>query len=213
MWGSEDSDLYTDLFGSWHRCCLCCREEIVGEDGLCRSCREKMRLCINPTPPPPLDGFIGGLLYDHVVIPTFYRFKNRDQVYLAQFFAQYMYIPPEWRGELLVPVPLHPLRHAIRTYNQSHELALYLSSAYGIPVCAPLLKKVRPTPQQKWLSGDEREKNLRRAFKAAPEAAGRRIILVDDICTSGATLSACARVLKKAGAAKVFAVTAACVMR
>ena len=110
-----------------------------------------------------------------------------------------------------MPVPLHPLKALSRGYNQSRELALYLSSAYGLPVCPALLKKTRLTRAQKGLSAEERQKNLENAFMAAPEAAGRRIILVDDVCTTGATLCVCAAALKKAGAARVYAAAAACV--
>lgn len=213
MFEKEKFQLHTFLFGGLHRCCLCEREGIVGADGLCSQCRNKLRLCISPSPPPSLDGLTAGLQYDEKTASAIYRFKAREQLYLGGFFAQYMSIPSEWQGEMLVPVPLHPLREFTRGFNQSRELALYLSSAYGIPVCAPLLKKIRITADQKWLGGQERKKNLHRSFKAAPEAAGRRIILVDDVVTTGATLSACAQALKKAGAVKVYAVTAACVMR
>lgn len=209
----EKFQLHTFLFGGLHRCCLCDQEAALGAEGLCDECRKKLKLCIAPAPPPPLDGLTAGLLYNEDTSSAFYRFKAKEQLYLGGFFAQYMSIPPEWQGEMLVPVPLHPWREFTRGYNQSHELALYLSSAYGIPVCAPLLKKVRFTRDQKKLNAEERKKNLRRSFKAAPEAAGRRIILVDDVTTTGSTLSACAQALKKAGAVKVYAVTAACVMR
>lgn len=213
MLEGQKFQLHTFLFGGLHRCCLCEKEATLGAEGLCDECRKKLRLCIAPTPPPPLDGLASGIQYNRDTASAFYRFKAKEQQYLGGFFAQYMSIPPEWQGEMLVPVPLHPWREFTRGYNQSHELALYLSSAYGIPVCAPLLKKVRFTQDQKRLNAEERKKNLRRSFKAAPEAAGRRIILVDDVITTGSTLSACAQALKKAGAVKVYAVTAACVMR
>lgn len=213
MLEGEKFQLHTFLFGGLHRCCLCERESVIGAEGLCDVCREKLRLCIAPTPPPSLDGLTAGIQYNRHTATAFYRFKAKEQRYLGSFFAQYMSIPSQWQGEMLVPVPLHPLREITRGFNQSYELALYLSSAYGIPVCAPLLKKVRITLDQKNLSIEKRTRNLRRSFKAAPEAAGRRIILVDDVVTTGSTLSACAQALKKAGAVKVYAVTAACVMR
>lgn len=209
----EKFSLHTLLFGGLHRCCLCDEENALGEDGLCDDCRKKLRLCIAPAPPPPLDGLTAGIMYNEDTSSVFYRFKAKEKLYLGGFLAQFMSIPPEWQGEMLVPVPLHPWRQYTRGYNQSHELALYLSSAYGIPVCAPLLTKVRRTSDQKKLNAKERAKNLHKAFQAAPEAAGRRIILVDDVTTTGATLSACAQALKKAGAIKVYAATAACVMR
>lgn len=211
--GRKADILYETLFGGMHSCCLCTEEAFIGEDGLCDSCRSQVKLCISPANIEGLDGFYAGLLYTDNISSAIYRYKKREHYYLGSFFAQYMHIPASWHGELLVPVPLHWTTKLLRHFNQSHDLSLYLSSEYGLPVCAPLLKKIKRTRQQKELNAKERSKNLRKAFLAAPEVKGRSIILVDDVCTTGATLSACAKALRKAGAVRVYAITATAVMR
>jgi len=118
----------------------------------------------------------------------------------------------EW---LLVPVPLHPSREADREYNQSWELCQRLSRLTGIPA-AKALVRTRETEQQAGLSREERLKNLRGAFavrksgvwRPRPGLQGRRILLVDDVFTTGATTSECARVLRREGGAeKVVVIT------
>lgn len=107
--------------------------------------------------------------------------------------------------DLLVPVPLHPRKLAEREFNQAERLANALGRAANIPVNASLVHRVEPTRTQTRLSRSERAANVRRAFAPAPGAAcaARRIVLIDDVLTTGATTSACARVLLDAGAAEV----------
>ena len=114
---------------------------------------------------------------------------------------------------MLLPVPLHWWRQYQRTYNQSYLLAEYVSSRYRIPICSELLTRVRPTPQQKLLNEKDRRRNLKGAFRAAPECKGRSLVLIDDVVTTGSTLSECARTLKKAGAYRVYAACVACTNR
>ena len=117
---------------------------------------------------------------------------------------------------LLVPVPLHPSREADREYNQSWELCLRLSRLTGIPAAKALLR-TRATDSQASLDREERLKNLRGAFAVAKtrfwepkiDLQGRRILLVDDVFTTGATTNECARVLRREGGAeKVVVITA-----
>ena len=89
----------------------------------------------------------------------------------------------------------------------------YVSSRYGIPICRELLVRTRRTPQQKLQKGTQRRKNLKGAFQAVPECQGRSIVLIDDVVTSGTTLSECAKALKKAGAKHVYAACVACTER
>ena len=195
-----------------HRCYLCDREAFLGEDGLCDACRQTLMLAISPALPEGLDGLSAGLRYCDALGTIFYRFKKRERRDYAPFLAQFISIPEEWRAELLLPVPLHWWRQYRRTYNQSFLLSEYVSSRYGIPICQDLLVRTRSTPQQKKLRGKQRRSNkrLKGAFRAAPECAGRSIVLIDDVVTSGATLSECARTLKKAGAYRVYAACVAC---
>lgn len=113
-----------------------------------------------------------------------------------------------WRPDALVPVPIHWTRRLERGFNQSELLAEQAGRRLGLPV-VPALRRLRPTPPQLGLSAAERSVNLRGAFGLVRGAslAGRRLVLIDDVTTTGATLSECAAALRGAGAAAVFAVT------
>lgn len=113
-------------------------------------------------------------------------------------------------ADALVPVPLHQRRLRERGYNQAALLAHRVSAVVGVPVTEALIR-TRPTPQQVGLDAARRQANVRGAFAAAPgaEVDGLRFILIDDVLTTGATLGACAEVLRVAGAASVAAATLA----
>jgi ComF family protein len=110
-------------------------------------------------------------------------------------------------ADALVPVPLHWTRLWWRRFNQSAALAHAISRISSVPVQTHLLARVHATPPQVGKSKRERAKNVQGAF-AVPRAVrvevkGRRLIIVDDVITSGATVDACARVLRRAGAERV----------
>lgn len=111
----------------------------------------------------------------------------------------------------VVAVPLHPLRERERTYNQAGLLAKGLARVLGLSAASHCLRRVRPTRTQTNLTARERRANVARAFEARNEdwIEGRRLLLVDDVMTTGATVDACAGVLKKAGAAGVYVLTVA----
>jgi ComF family protein len=106
-----------------------------------------------------------------------------------------------------VPVPLHWRRRLARRYNQSAVLSRAISAICGVPITHGGLKRIRATPQQVGRSRTERADNIQGAFLIPPdhkvEVAGRRLVLVDDVLTSGATVDACTRALLRAGAAEV----------
>jgi len=106
-----------------------------------------------------------------------------------------------------VPVPLHWRRQLARRYNQSAVLSRAISAICGVPITHGGLKRIRATPQQVGRSRTERADNVQGAFLVPPdhkvEVAGRRLVLVDDVLTSGATVDACTRALLRAGAAQV----------
>lgn len=114
-----------------------------------------------------------------------------------------------WQG--LVPVPLHPARQREREFNQAHELARLLARSTGLKLF-PALERVRPTATQARLRRSERLRNLQGAFRIRKgfDARGMRLLLLDDVLTTGATVNACARVLvEDGGAARVAALTVA----
>ena len=112
---------------------------------------------------------------------------------------------------LIVPVPLHPLKFREREFNQAARLARRLGAATGIAVEENILRRVTPTRTQTMLSRAERAKNMHGAFavRAGTRLTGRKIVVVDDVFTTGATTSACARALRAAGAAEVCVWTVA----
>ncbi len=106
--------------------------------------------------------------------------------------------------DLLVPVPLHPRRLLRRGFNQSREIARLLSARHGLPIDQKCLLRVRRTTPQMELRREERVENIRGAFGAdATRVAEKRVLLVDDIMTTGSTLEECARILRNAGAIRV----------
>lgn len=112
--------------------------------------------------------------------------------------------------DLLVPVPLHPARKRERGFNQAALLAELVSEERSIP-CRPILERVRYTTTQTLFDRSDRMENLHDAFRLRKnmDVRGLRVLLIDDVLTTGATLSECARVLRRAGAAPVYAATAA----
>ena len=112
-------------------------------------------------------------------------------------------------GDLLVPVPLHPRRLRSRGYNQSALLARELSKKLGLDLDQGLVARTRNTPPQVSASRDDRRENVRDSFRCKGTAERRAVILVDDVATTGSTLSACAAALKTAGASSVWCLVVA----
>jgi ComF family protein len=151
-----------------------------------------------------------------VVRRVIHQFKYGGEVYLRHLVSRWLDAAFEdermavRQFDLLVPVPLHPARKRERGFNQAEALAKLIARKRGIP-CQPLLKRVRYTTTQTAFDRTERMNNLRNAFRLRKNAdvRGLRVLLIDDVLTTGATLSECAHVLRKAGALSVCAATAA----
>ena len=148
--------------------------------------------------------------YDDVARSLVHSFKFGDRLDLAPMMGRWM---ARAGCELLadanalIPVPLHWRRLWARRFNQSAALAGAVSALCGVPVAHGGIKRVRATPQQVGLSKAERADNVQGVFRVPAdhkaEIVGRRLVLIDDVLTSGATVDACARALLRAGAAHV----------
>ena len=179
----------------------------------------KCAVCI--ARPPPFTHARAALAYDDASRDLILSFKHADRLEAVPLFARWITAAGRDAlvdADMLVPVPLHWLRLASRRYNQAAVLAHAVSTLTRIPVETGVLARARATPSQGEMpSARARAKNVVRAFavaeKAKPLLAGRKIVLVDDVLTTGATLGACAKVLGRAGAASVSLVTLARVVR
>ena len=117
----------------------------------------------------------------------------------------------KWDADYFIPVPLHHLKKADRGYNQSYYLSKGISTITGIPVNRKTVKRKRYTVSQTSLNLSERKSNMENAFSIRKNSniSGKKIVLVDDVITTGATISECARILKDNGADKIYALSAA----
>jgi ComF family protein len=164
--------------------------------------------------PPPYDRLRAAVAYGEIARAVVLKLKYSGRPGLAETLARLMqrHMPDLARGAgegepLLIPVPLHRWRIWKRGYNQAALIASALSRRSGIAVAPDILRRKRATPPLKGLGRRERALAVRGAFEVTEAGkaalAGRAVILVDDVFTSGATASACARVLHRAGAASV----------
>lgn len=115
------------------------------------------------------------------------------------------------KQEILVPVPLHRKRFKIRGFNQAEEIAKHLSAKLNLAFYNDVLIKIKSTPAQVGLSSEQREKNIKGTFicQKADKIKGGKILLVDDVYTTGATMEECAKILKQAGAREVWGIAVA----
>ena len=151
------------------------------------------------------------------VLEAIHRYKYQRALWFEPFLSDLLIrqAQPELRVEKwdwIVPVPLHPTKKREREFNQAERLAARLSVGVNIPVNRQLLKRIQPTNTQTRLTRQERTANVRHAFalrNRGQRLDGEKIILLDDVFTTGATTSACARVLRQAGAGEVCVWTVA----
>ena len=164
--------------------------------------------------PPVFDRLRSATIFEGPARALVHGLKYRDRGELAPMMAAWMLraagdLVPQ--ADLVIPLPLHPLRLLARRYNQAGELARHLARLSGRPLLPHGLVRVRNTRRQVGLGVAARAENVRGAFRVRPVAqvqiAGKRVILIDDVYTTGATVSAATRALKRAGASDVTVLT------
>lgn len=182
-----------------------------GEDALCGDCVRQ---------PPAFDRARAVVRYDEASRDLILGFKHADRTYAAPAFAGWMARAGAAllaEAEVIAPVPLHRLRLFSRRYNQAALLAHGLSRASGVGIVPDLLVRKKHTRPQGRLSRSQRALNIQGAFavKAGRKAdlKGRRVLLIDDVLTTGVTAAACAKALRRAGAGAVDVLTLARVVR
>jgi ComF family protein len=182
--------------------CECCGRE-VGAGNRCQDCARDR---------PRIDGVRACGRFDGAIRQAVHRLKYNGQRALAEPLAELLAktaqgLPP---ADAIVPVPLHPTRERQRGYNQSALLGRALGRRLDVPVLEAV-SRVRKTDDQVGLDRRMRRENVKAAF-ACPQpeiASGRNLLLVDDVCTTGSTLNACAEPLLRAGAATVWGLVVA----
>jgi len=179
------------------RCALPFKAE-AGSTHLCGRCTRN-------TPPFTAVHTVG--LYEQNLRRAVHQFKFNHRIGLDRPLARLLLrqLPADSRFDLIVPVPLHPRRLRERSYNQSLLLAREVGRGLNVPVAINLLHRTRDTEPQRQLSASAREKNIRRAFQLQEQLAGERILLIDDVMTTGATVTACSRELLRGGGKEVQA--------
>jgi ComF family protein len=196
-----------------HPCCPRCGlgfHTTWGEDHLCSACLTEHWDFSKARSLGPYEGLMAEVIS---------RFKFRGSSRLAKplgtLLAEYQdseFLFSEF--DLILPVPLHPQRLRERGFNQSLLLARRISRVHSILLDFTALQRIRHTQPQTELSGPERKKNIRGAFEVEKSAilSGKRILLIDDVFTTGATVQECSKVLLKAGAKQVDVLTLARVL-
>lgn len=210
--------------------CIDCGELSSEYDSLCSSCWKKYKFIEEPsckicgTPfEIEIDSICLGCLkdkpkydiskslfkFDENSKKLIHNFKYYDKTHLSKFFSKIIYY--KYRdiintADLVIPVPMHKLKRILRLYNQAHILAKDISILANIPLDPKSLKKVKYTKSQTFLTKSERSKNLVNTIIVENNELikGKKILLVDDVITTGETINNCAKVLKKNGASKVI---------
>ncbi|MBP2232327.1 ComF family protein [Azospirillum agricola] len=222
--------------------CLCCGTAVDRQGGLCPGCWSGLSFIAPPfcarcglpfeyaaqegnvcgaclAAPPAFARARAVLVYDDGSRPLVLGFKHGDRIHAADAYGGWLARAGKELladADLLAPVPLHRGRLFRRRYNQAALLAQALAKRCGVPAVPDLLLRQRATPTQGGLNREGRHRNVRGAFRlrcGPASVEGKRVVLVDDVLTTGATLAECARVLGRAGAARVDVLTLARVVK
>lgn len=177
--------------------CRCCAQPFPSatSNHLCSTCLKR---------PPSFSTVHAAGIYQGSIKDAVHQLKYRDQLTLAEPLGRILTKVITTAGlcftpDCIVPVPLHPHRLRQRGYNQALEVARPISRELSVPLDTTLLQRSRKTQQQQGLSATERRSNLRNAFVLTSKAAARKILLIDDVMTTGETVRECCRTLVAGG--------------
>ena len=214
--------------------CLICKKQLSYQTNtyLCDACKQKLTLIngkvCNKCGRPFINGICGicrekqfcfskaraSGIYDGSVRKCIHLLKYKKKTYLLNTLFEVFLLPNSLdflSCDLIVPVPLHWIREYSRGFNQAELIGKKISKRFNIPLSKTSLKRTRATPSQTGLSLKERTKNIKGAFSVrnSQKLNGKRILLVDDVMTTGATVNECSRVLLQAGAREILVYTLA----
>ena len=214
--GKEGGCLCPDCFNLIdvleHQFCPVCGKRLIGQN-ICNNCVEKTNL----------DGIFSASFYaDFIIKKSVARFKyepylkNLSNTFADLIITHFSFLDNNrvnnvLRDSILIPVPISKEKKKIRNFNQAEEIAKELSSKLNILLYCDILLKIKSTPPQVGLPRWIREENVKNAFRVsnAKKIISRKILLIDDVFTTGSTMEECAKTLKDAGACEVYAVVVA----
>lgn len=200
------------LQGSIHAVCRACQNDLLwqpssscpqcgltSEGNICGSCLSH---------PPDFDATHAVFLYDFPIDAMMVRYKYGNMTHLSNIFGQFLRDKTALslaanQIDLIVPMPMHPARIKERGFNQAHEIAKVLTKHCREKLDYKSAERIKLTPPQASLPLKDRVKNIKGAFQVDVNLAGKRIAIVDDVMTTGASLNELAKTLKKAGAVHV----------
>lgn len=203
--------------------CVCCKKRLdkdtahkyIENIGVCKDCFSSFSIS-SPASPYKGRGYV-----KYIISPFEYTGKLRDAFLKYKFDNCYSYAPlfallmedyiksyNIWTDfDFIVPMPLHEKRFKERGYNQSELIAEYIGKITGLPVRTDLIYRIKNTQKQSLVYGNDKLHNVEKAFLCTENLKNKSIIIFDDICTTGLTLSSCSKALHKAGAENICALT------
>lgn len=209
------------------RVCIACECKLTpGEDSICETCYSKIKIAELPfleseykrkfEEDKLINGFLSFFVFEEsspirsILHGLKYDKKFRLGIFLGKLLAANLDEKiKEWKTDFIIPIPLHKLKKAERGFNQSFYIAKGLAKNLDINVKTNILKRRLFTATQTKLNAEERKENMKGAFtiKNAKIVNGKNIILLDDVITTGSTISECARVLKQYGVNDIYALS------
>lgn len=227
---SGEINLLTSLFDSiLPRFCCACKIKLTSkQDTMCESCLSNIQFATDDRLMREFDrkflnkniitDFFSPFVFEkdkelqHAVHSLKYEKKFNVGIFLGKTLADNIKRKrPDWRIDLIIPIPLHQLKKAERGYNQSFYIAKGIEKILDIPFSDKVVKRIKYTKSQTTMTLSEREANISGAFKVKNKNAvnGKTILIIDDVITTGATISECGNILLEAGAKNIYAASVA----